>query len=167
MEASTLIDPRVVDAAVSVVPVVAHGPLEHGTFQSLENGRMVTRCRLYRNLECGDHQATHDYLLPYQPKGRFRIPFTVWIDPEGNQLFRRDGWRRPTEFLLDIRLAIEKVKGPSRSRAEYHALIKPLDEAKAAMTERRFAAAASRFEAVRKSSSPEVRAAAEAGLEEI
>lgn len=167
MEASTLIDPRVVDAAATVVPVVAHGPLEHGTFQALENGRMVTRCRLYRNLECGEHQATHDFLLPYQPKGRFRIPFTVWIDPEGNQLFRRDGWRRPTEFLFDIRLAIEKVKGPSRSRAEYAALVKPLDEARAALNQQRYAEAAARFEEAGRAEAPEVRAAAEEGLKEI
>jgi hypothetical protein len=167
MEASTLIDPRVAEAALTVVPVVAHGPLEHGTFETVENGRTVTRCKLYRNLECAEHQATHEGLKPYQGTGRFRIPFTVWIDPEGNKLFRRDGWRRPDEFLYDIRLAIEKVKGPSLTRAEYFAIIRPLDEAKAALAARRFALAAAKFESIRSSASPDARAAAEAGLGEI
>src|SRR5687767_12546277 len=167
MEASTLIDPRVAEAATTVVPVVAHGPLEHGTFETVENGRTVTRCKLYRNLECAEHQATHEGLKPYQGTGRFRIPFTVWIDPEGNKLFRRDGWRRPDEFLYDIRLAIEKVKGPSLTRPQYAALIKPLDEAREAIAARRFAVAASRFKEIQSAESPAIRAAAEAGLEEI
>lgn len=167
MEASTLIDPRVVDAATTVVPVVAHGPLEHGTFETRENGQAVTRCKLYRNLECAEHQATHDALFPYQPKGRFRIPFTVWIDPEGKQLFRRDGWRRPEEFLLDIRLALEKVPGPRRSKAEYAARVGPLDEGRAALASKRYAEAAVKFEEAARTDVPEVRRDAEEGLKEI
>jgi hypothetical protein len=167
MEASTLIDPRVVDAATTVVPVVAHGPLEHGTFEAIENGRPVTRCRLYRNLECAEHQATHDALFPYQPKGRFRIPFTVWIDPEGKQIFRRDGWRRPDEFLYDIRLALEKVKGPRRSKADYLSLVKPLDDGLAALAVQDFHAAAVNLEKARGADVPEIRDPAEAGLQQI
>jgi hypothetical protein len=167
MEASTLIDPRVVEAVTAVVPVVAHGPLEHGTFETQEDGRPVTRCRLYRNLECSDHQATHEFLPPYQPKGRFRIPFTVWIDPDGKQLFRRDGWRRPEEFMLDIRLALEKLGGTHLSKAEYLALVKPLDEGRAALAANRYAEAAAKFEEAAKADALEVKASATEGLKEI
>jgi hypothetical protein len=167
MEASTLIDPRVVDAATSVVPVVAHGPLEHGTFQAVENGRTVTRCRLYRNLECAEHQATHDALLPYQAKGRFRIPFTVWIDPEGKQLFRRDGWRRPDEFLFDIRHALGMVKGTRRSKAEYILLVKPLDDGLAALAAQDYNTAALNLEKARECGVAEISGQAMEGLAEI
>jgi len=167
MEASTLIDPRVAVEAETVVPLVAHGPLEHGTYEAGEEGRKVTRCRLYRNLECADHQGTHEALKPYQPSGRFRIPFTVWIDPEGNKLFRRDGWRRPDEFLLDIRLALDKVPGPRRSRAEYAAIVKPLDEAAAALAAERFGEAAAKFEEARGPDVAESRRIAQAGLDDI
>ena len=168
MEASTLIDVRVIDAATTVVPVVAHGPLEHGTFETREDGRAVTRCRLYRNLECGEHQGTHEALKPYQKSGRFRIPFTVWIDPEGNQLFRKDGWRRPEEFLLDIRTALEKVPGTRRTREEFAALVKPLDEGREALSSRRYAEAAAKFEEAARPDAPEmIRRAAEEGLKEI
>ncbi len=167
MEASTLIDPRVVDACTTVVPVVAHGPLEHGTFETREDGHSVTRCRLYRNLECAEHQATHEALKPYQEKGRFRIPFTVWIDPDGKQLFRRDGWRRPDEFLFDIRLGLEKVPGARRSRAEYRALIWPLDEGMASMAAERWGEAAVKLDTARKSDVPLVRDPAETAFKEI
>ena len=167
MEASTLIDVRVIDAATTVVPVVAHGPLEHGTFETMENGRAVTRCKLYRNLDCTEHEATHEALKPYQGTGRFRIPFTVWIDPEGNKLFRRDGWRRPEEFLLDIKLAIEKVPGPHRSKSDYTALVKPLDEARAALAAQRYGEAAAKFEEAGRPDVPEVRKLAEEGLREV
>ena len=167
MEASTLIDPKVVEACTTVVPVVAHGPLEHGTFEAKENGVAVTRCKLYRNLECSDHQETHEALKPYQPAGRFRIPFTVWIDPDGKQLFRRDGWRRPEQFLLDMRTALEKVPGPRRSRADYQALVRPLDEGLAAMAAERWGEAAEKLEAARKTDVALVRDPAEAALKEI
>src|SRR6266850_4027267 len=167
MEASTLIDPRVAEAAKTVVPVVAHGPLEHGTYETVVDGVTATRCRLYRNLECSDHQATHEALKPYQPSGRFRIPFTVWIDPEGNKIFRRDGWRRPDEFLFDIRLALEKVPGPHRTRDEYLALIRPLDEGLAALAAGRYAEAAEKLEQARRSDAAEIRDPAEAGLKQI
>jgi hypothetical protein len=167
MEASTLIDLRVIDAATTVVPVVAHGPLEHGTYEAMENGRAVTRCKLYRNLDCAEHEVTHEALKPYQGTGRFRIPFTVWIDPEGNKLFRRDGWRRPEEFLLDIKLALEKVSGPRRSKAEYVALVKPLDEARAALAAQRYGEAVAQFEEAGRPDVTEVRRLAEEGLKEV
>jgi hypothetical protein len=166
MEASTLID-RKSSTPATVVPLVAHGPLEHGTFETRENGVAVTRCRLYRNLECGEHQGTHEALKPYQGPGRFRIPFTVWIDPDGKQSFRRDGWRRPEQFLLDMRNALEKVAGPHRTREEFAALVKPLDEARAALSSKRYAEAAAKFEEAARTDVPEVRSAADAGLQEI
>jgi hypothetical protein len=167
MEASTLIDPKIVDACTAVVGVVAHGPLEHGTYEAMENGGSVTRCKLYRNLECAEHQATHEALKPYQGPGRFRIPFTVWIDPEGNKLFRRDGWRRPDEFLLDMRLALEKVPGRRRSKADYTTLVKPLDEAVAALAAKRYGEAAAKFDEASKPEVAEVRRLAEEGLKEV
>ena len=167
MEASTLIDPRIVDAVTGVVPVVAHGPLEHGTFQAMEDGRAVTRCRLYRNLDCSEHQATHEFLFPYQPKGRFRIPFTVWIDPEGKQLFRRDGWRKPEEFLFDIRQGLEKVPGPHMTKADYASLVKPLDEGLAAMAAEKWGEAAEKLDKARKSEVPKVKDPAEAAFKEL
>lgn len=167
MEASTLIDPQVAEACTTVVPVVAHGPLEHGTFETIEDGKPVTRCRLYRNLECSEHQGTHEALKPYQEKGRFRIPFTVWIDPSGKQIFRRDGWRKPEEFLFDIRLGLEKVPGPRRTRAEYAALVKPLDEGLAALAAERWGEAAEKLDKARKTDVPQVKEPAEAGLKEL
>ena len=167
MEASTLIDPRVAEAATTVVPVVAHGPLEHGTYEAEVDGVAVKRCRLYRNLECSDHQGTHEALKPYQPAGRFRIPFTVWIDPDGKQLFRRDGWRRPDEFLFDIRLGLEKVPGPRRSKADFLALVRPLDEGLAAMAAERWGEASEKLEAARKCDVPLVKDPAEAALKEL
>ena len=167
MEASTLIDPRIVEAATTVVPVVTHGPLEHGTYETIVDGRTVARCRLYRNLECSEHGATEEALKPYQAAGRFRIPFTVWIGLDGRTLFRRDGWRRPEEFLHDIRVALEKIPGPSRSRDEYAALVKPLDEGFAALLAERYAEAAGKFEEARQPDVAEVRREAETGLREI
>ena len=167
MEASTLIDPKIAEAVEAVVPVVAHGPLEHGTYDTTVDGRSVARCRLYRNLECSEHQATHEALKPYQGAGRFRIPFTVWIDPEGNKLFRRDGWRRPEEFHFDMRLALEKVPGKRLSKAEFTAFIKPLDEGFADLAAQRYAQAAAKFEEARKPDVAEIRRSAEAGLKQI
>ena len=167
MEASTLIEPKITEAVTTVVPVVAHGPLEHGTYEATVDGKTVARCRLYRNLECHEHVATHDGLKPYQGTGRFRIPFTVWIDPEGKQLFRRDGWRRPDEFMLDIRTALEKVTGARKSKAEYTALVKPLDEGSAALAAQRYAEAAEKFEQAKNTEVEDVRRAAEAGLAQV
>lgn len=167
MEASTLIDPKIAEAVEAVVPVVAHGPLEHGTYEETVDGRTVARCKLYRNLECADHQATHEALKPYQGAGRFRIPFTVWIDPEGKRLFRRDGWRRPDEFLLDMRFALEQVKGPRLSKADFTAFVKPLDEGFAALAAQQYAEAAAKFEEARKPDVAEIRRSAEAGLKQI
>jgi len=167
MEASTLIDPVVAEACASIVPIVAHGPLEHGTFETVEDGKTVTRCRLYRNLECAEHQRTHEALKPYQEKGRFRIPFMVWIDPDGKQIFRRDGWRKPEEFLFDMRLGLEKVTGTRRTRAEYAAIVKPLDDGLAAMAAEKWGEATEHLSKASKSGIAIVQQPADAALAEI
>ncbi|HEY3227023.1 MAG TPA: hypothetical protein VGK61_08535 [Planctomycetota bacterium] len=167
MEASTLVDPRAIEATEDFVPVVAHGPLEHGTYQAEENGRKVARCRLYRNLECVEHQLTHEALKAYLKDPRFRIPILIWIDPDGKEIFRRSGWRRPEEFLSDLRRAEAKVPGPRRSRAEARVLVRPLDEAVVALSAQRFAEAAAKFEEAGRPDVEVVRREAKAGLDAI
>ncbi|HTF56329.1 MAG TPA: hypothetical protein VK661_03600 [Planctomycetota bacterium] len=167
MEASTLVDPRAIVATEDFVPVVAHGPLEHGTYQAEEDGRKVARCRLYRNLECVEHQNTHEALKAYLKDPRFRIPIMIWIDPEGKEIHRRYGWRRPEEFLSDLRKAEAKVPGPRRSRAEARALLKSLDEALAAQAAQRYAEATAKFEEAGRPEVEVIRREAKAGLESI
>jgi hypothetical protein len=167
MEASTLVLPLTVAASEEIVSVVAHGPLEHGTVDVEEGGRKVARCKLYRNLECSEHQATHEALKQYLKDRRFRIPVEIWIDPEGKELFRYYGWRRPEQFLRDMNEALAKVKGPRLSKAEYRSLVKPLDEAQAALAAERYGEAAAKFEEARRPDAAEIRRDAEAGLGEI
>ena len=89
----------------------------------------------------------------------------IWIDPDGKELFRRSGWRRPEEFLSDLRRASAMVPGPRRTQAEALALLKALDEGQAALAAEKFAEAAAKFEEAAKPDVDVIRKEAKAALD--
>ena len=91
----------------------------------------------------------------------------IWVEPDGKELFRRSGWRRPEEFLSDLRRASAMVPGPRRSKAEALALLKALEEGQAALAAGKFAEAASKLEEAAKPDVEVIRGEAKAALDSI
>ncbi len=166
MESSTLVDLETIDASASVVCVVAHGPMEHGTMEVEEDGKKVRRCSLYPNLDCAEHDANSPFVGNYI-QGRYRIPASFWLDGDGKELFRKLGYRRPLELQRDMRDALAKLPGPRLPAAEYRAIRKALDAGRAALDAGRWGEAMARFRSVPKGAPAILRGQADAALAEL
>src|SRR5262245_3151757 len=116
MEASTLVDEKVIEDTAAIVAFVAHGPMDHPKIEVEEGGKKVTRCGLYPNLECADHKRGSEVVGRYI-QGRFRLPSMIWVDGDGKELFRKPGYRRPAEFLTDMKNALAKLPGKRVEKA--------------------------------------------------
>ena len=144
MESSTLVDLKFIEATDDVVALVAHGPMDHGRTEVEENGVKVTRCDLYPNLECAEHERNSEVLLKYF-NGRFRLPHMIFCDGDGKELFRRGGYRRPDELRKDLRDAIAKMPGKKLTRDEYKPLASAFDAGLAAANAMKWVEAAEKL----------------------
>jgi len=166
MESSTLPDDGVINATADIVAVASHIDKDHGTIEVAENGRKVTRCKIYPNLTCEDHERTSEVGKAYL-KGRFAAPVSLWCDPAGKELFRHYGFRRPEVFLNDLKSALEKVPGPRVAKADYDRQGPHLLEGEKALREFRYKAAIASLTSAGAGKVDVIRKAAEAHLSAI
>jgi hypothetical protein len=163
MESSTLPDTQVIAASTDMVGVASHIDNDHGTTEVTENGRKVTRCKIYPNISCEDHMRTAEVGKLYL-KGRFAAPVSLWCDPAGKELFRKYGFRQPEVFQADLKEALGKVSGTRIAKSEYDQQARPLEEGEAALKSGKYKAAIEAFTAAAKGKIEGLRKAAEGAL---
>ena len=163
MESSTLPDAQVIAATTDMVGVASHIDNDHGTIEVVENGRKVTRCKIYPSITCEDHVRTAE-VGKLCLKGRFAAPVSLWCDPAGKELFREYGFRQPEVFQEDLKKALGKVSGKRISKAEYDQQAQPLEEAETALKSGKYKAAIESFTAATQGKIEGIRKSAEASL---
>jgi len=163
MESSTLPDTQVIAATTDIVAVASHIDNDHGTIEVVENGRKVTRCKIYPNISCEDHVRTAEVGKLYL-SGRFAAPVSLWCDPAGKEIFRKYGFRQPDVFQSDLKEALGKVSGPRISKSDYDLQAKPLEDGETALKAGKYKAAIEAFTAASKGKIEGIRKAADTSL---
>jgi hypothetical protein len=166
MESSTLPNDEVIDATADIVAVASHLDKDHGTYEAVENGRKVSRCKIYPNLTCDDHERTARVGGLYI-KGRFAAPVSIWCDSTGKETSRHFGFRQPEVFLKDLKAALEKVPGPRVSKADYDRQGPPLLEGERALAEGQYKSAIAGLTKAADGKMEAIRKAAEIHLAEV
>ncbi|MBI4563433.1 MAG: hypothetical protein HY716_01900 [Planctomycetes bacterium] len=175
VESSIIPNDELIEASAGVVAVASVAGREHGSLETVVNGRRVSRCKVYRNLTCDDHERASAVGLKFLTSGFFEIPTVIWCDPAGKEMFRRGGSdvREGSlkvyckQIIKDLHRAVEATPGQQRSRAEYEVQGLPLEEGEAAMTERRWKVAVDKLTQAKHGPFATLTKAAEEKLDQI
>ncbi|MBI4564812.1 MAG: hypothetical protein HY716_09000 [Planctomycetes bacterium] len=166
MEVSTVPNQALIDASTDMVAIASATGREHDVIKTVVDGRDVTRCEVYRNLTCDEHERTSAIGLRFLSESSFAVPTIVWCDGAGHEMFRRGGGDA-RQIIEDLRRALEQMPGEHRSREEYEAHNRPLEEGERALVERRWKDAIDKLTTAAKGVFPSLRKVAEEKLAEI
>ncbi len=163
MESSTLPDPAFAAAAADFVAFAGDTARTHVAVERIVDGKPVSRCPVYPNLTCLEHQKAAD-VAGLWIRGRYPTPTVIWSDGSGKELIRRGGVRKTDEVVQDARNLLAKLPGPRASREDYQAVGPAFRDAEAALVAERYDEAIRKFGLAVAGRVPALKAAAEEAL---
>jgi hypothetical protein len=102
MADSSFTDARVIELSRSFVNVIANGDTGHGEDKKL--------CKLYRTIPCSVHQRGMYAGRNFFP-GNVSTPVTVFADPAGKELFRKQGALNASALAKHLQEALARISG--------------------------------------------------------
>lgn len=110
MEDTVYPDAKVIDASRNFVNVIGHREDEHGTRDVVVNKEKMTVCKVYGSIACEVHKQGFSNTNKFF-SGNFKTPTTIFCDPSGKELSRKEGGLSITEQVKLMGEALKRVSG--------------------------------------------------------
>jgi hypothetical protein len=132
MAESTWTDKKVIEASKNFVCLVGHGEMQHGSNEVLLGREKVKLCSEYYTISCDKHVDGAKIVGRFF-QGQYSTPTTVFAEPGGKELFRKQGSMSAGELVKQMNDALSKVAGEKVPLPVWAAAKQLLKDAEAAL----------------------------------
>lgn len=109
MAESSYTDPKVIAKSQLLVNVVAHNESGHGDREMMVGKEKVAICKEYYTIPCAVHKEAWKAVNKFF-SGGFKTPTTIFCDPTGKEISRREGAMASGELIKEMDKALAKAK---------------------------------------------------------
>jgi len=166
MEEDTLRNARVIEMSKTFVSVVAHRDIGHGSTEAMRGRDNVMLCNDYANIPCEVHVRGWEAIRHFID-GTFLTPTTVFCDPAGKELFRREGDPGPSTMIKLMNDALAKVSGDKIPQPLWSQALQTRKEGDDALDKEDFRKAFDLYSKIGKMKGDRVKAIAQEALQKL
>ena len=165
MSSSSFVNKMVVQTANLFVSVAAHDGTIHGTKEiQVSRTEKIKVCKVYHTISCEVHSKMHNQA---RIQGIVRTPTTVFLGPDGKELFRKAGLLDPAPLFKLMKKALKAVPGPKVPLKMWNLVQAQLKKGEEALGNEDWKGAIKAFKTVRGLKPKPLRALGQEGLDKV
>ncbi|MBI2901746.1 MAG: hypothetical protein HYY17_16295 [Planctomycetes bacterium] len=163
MAESSYTDRKVIDFSRNFVNVIAHNEAEHKEREVQIGKEKKSLCEEFYTIPCEVHRKGYGAVNKFF-SGNFSTPTTVFCDPAGKEIARKEGALGAGELAKEMQTVLQKVVGEKVGLAAWRQAKQALADADAALAEGNYKKAVDLFTKVSKMAGKAVQELGKEGL---
>ena len=165
MSSSSFVNRKVIQTTDLFVSVVAHHGTAHGTKEiRVSRTEKIKVCKVYHTISCDVHSKMRNQA---RIEGITVTPTTVFLGPDGKELFRKRGLLDPAPLLKLMKKALKAVPGPKVPLKMWNFVQAQLKKGEEALGNEDWKGAINAFKTIRGLKPKSLRALGQEGLDKV